>query len=144
MIPIDVCQPEILHMVIEFLYCGTVTNIGHSNICELLYAADQLCISRLVCYATNFLLDGHINKNNVRDLLRLSSKIGSPEDVLNDSYVQLIVDILPEIADSDPRFFSGLSAECVYLIVAKGMNLCSSSGGVCQLWNMVNLWLNET
>ena len=90
-IAIEVCVPETFEMVLEFIYCGTATAIGRRNVCDLLRAADQLCLDRLVTYAANFLLDGNIDATNVYDLWSLAGRVSSRAS-LRDSCLRFISD----------------------------------------------------
>lgn len=130
--------PETFNTILEFLYRGKVTTLTCSNACTLLRIADQLCIRQLVLYVSKFLLDGHIDKDNVRDLLLLTDQVSSLESLLSVSCVQYMVANFSELLGADPYLFDGFKMKHVYGIVAKVFPLCLDSDRVCQLWNAVS------
>lgn len=132
-------ESEIFQMILQFLYTGTVTDLAQCpNICFLLRVADQLCIRRLVIYVSNFILDGHIDKDNVRDLLLLAGQVCFLESLLSVPCAQFVVSNLHELLDKDLRFFYGFNAEQVYDITAKA--LCVDPDRIHQLWDAVRTW----
>ena len=149
-IPMDMCTSETFRMILDYLYRGSVTSISRSNAADLLRAADQLCIDRLVSYALNFLQDENIENSNVWDLLQLADSIGSLS-VLRDSCVQFIAGNLSDFLSHSPNPLCGLSEACVYSTVAAALSLtqktfenaAAHSHSLCQLCQAVCSWAND-
>ena len=146
-IPMDTCTSATFRMILDYLYRGSVTSISRCNAADLLRAADQLCIDRLVNYALNFLQDENIENSNVWDLLQLADSIGSLS-VLRDSCLQFIAGNLSDFLSHSPSPLSGLSEACVYSTVAAALSLtwktfektAALSHSLCQLCQAVCSW----